>query len=235
MNPYNKHVQAEAPASHLPTIVRHGSNTLSFLIVCFWWVQHSLRPLFFILLWRCTAIAITELMINEEIRDPQVRLIAENGDQLGIVDVRAAQKMADERELDLVKISPNSNPPVCKLMDYGKYRFEMSKREKEQRKNQKIIELKETRLSATIDVRDMEIKAKQTVKFLADGDKVKVSIRFRGRQITHGEIGMDVMTRFYEMLGDSAIKEREPKMEGRSLFMILAPKAEKKTAEKANP
>ena len=174
-------------------------------------------------------------MINEEIRDPQVRLIGENGDQLGIVDVRAAQKMADERELDLVKISPNSNPPVCKLMDYGKYRFEMSKREKEQRKNQKIIELKETRLSATIDVRDMEIKAKQTVKFLADGDKVKVSIRFRGRQITHGEIGMDVMTRFYEMLGDSAIKEREPKMEGRSLFMILAPKAEKKTAEKANP
>ncbi len=169
-------------------------------------------------------------MINEEIRDPQVRLIGENGDQLGIVDVRAAQKMADERELDLVKISPNSNPPVCKLMDYGKYRFEMSKREKEQRKNQKIIELKEVRLSATIDVRDMEIKAKQSVKFLADGDKVKVSIRFRGRQITHGEIGMDVMTRFFEMLGDSAIKEREPKMEGRSLFMILAPKAEKKPA-----
>ena len=168
-------------------------------------------------------------MINEEIRDPQVRLIGENGDQLGIVDVRAAQKMADERELDLVKIAPNSTPPVCKLMDYGKYRFEMGKREKEQRKNQKIIELKEIRLSATIDVRDMEIKAKQTVKFLADGDKVKVSIRFRGRQITHGEIGMDVMTRFYEMLGDSAIKEREPKMEGRSLFMILAPKAEKKT------
>ena len=188
----------------------------------------QLAPTIFILLWRCTAIAITELMINEEIRDPQVRLIAENGDQLGIVDVREAQKMADDRELDLVKISPNSNPPVCKLMDYGKYRFEMSKREKEQKKNQKIIELKETRLSATIDVRDMEIKAKQTIKFLADGDKVKVSIRFRGRQITHGEIGMDVMTRFYEMLGDSAIKEREPKMEGRSLFMILAPKAEKK-------
>ena len=167
-------------------------------------------------------------MINEEIRDPQVRLIGENGDQLGIVDIRAAQRMADEKELDLVKIAPNSTPPVCKLMDYGKYRFEMSKREKEQRKNQKIIELKEIRLSATIDVRDMEIKAKQTVKFLADGDKVKVSIRFRGRQITHGEIGMDVMTRFFEMLGDSAIKEREPKMEGRSLFMILAPKSEKK-------
>ncbi len=167
-------------------------------------------------------------MINEEIRDPQVRLIGENGDQLGIVEIRAAQRMADEKELDLVKIAPNSVPPVCKLMDYGKYRFEMSKREKEQRKNQKIIELKEIRLSATIDVRDMEIKAKQTVKFLADGDKVKVSIRFRGRQITHGEIGMDVMTRFFEMLGDCAVKEREPKMEGRSLFMILAQKSEKK-------
>ena len=167
-------------------------------------------------------------MINEEIRDPEVRLIGENGDQLGIVEVRAAQKMADDKELDLVKIAPNSVPPVCKLMDYGKYRFEMSKRDKEQRKNQKIIELKEIRLSATIDVRDMEIKAKQTVKFLADGDKVKVSIRFRGRQITHGEIGMDVMTRFFEMLNDSAIKERDPKMEGRSLFMILSAKAEKK-------
>lgn len=167
-------------------------------------------------------------MINEEIRDPQVRLIGETGDQLGIVDIRAAQKMADERELDLVKIAPNSVPPVCKLMDYGKYRFEMSKREKEQRKNQKIIELKEIRLSATIDVRDMEIKAKQAVKFLADGDKVKVSIRFRGRQITHGEIGMDVMTRFFEMVEEGAVKERAPKMEGRSLFMILAPKGEKK-------
>ena len=183
---------------------------------------------YFYVLWRCSAIAITELMINEEIRDPQVRLIAENGDQLGIVEIREAQKMADDRELDLVKIAPNSAPPVCKLMDYGKYRFEMSKRDKEQRKNQKIIELKEIRLSATIDVRDMEIKAKQTVKFLADGDKVKVSIRFRGRQITHNEIGMDVMDRFFEMVTDSAIKERAPKMEGRSLFMILTSKNEKK-------
>ena len=186
-----------------------------------------LHPLI-IFIWRCSAIATTELMINEEIRDAELRIIDENGGQLGIMDNRSAQALAEERGLDLVKINPNGNPPVCKLMDYGKYRFEMGKREKEQRKNQKIIELKETRLSATIDVRDMEIKAKQTVKFLADGDKVKVSIRFRGRQITHGEIGMDVMTRFYEMLGDSAIKEREPKMEGRSLFMILAPKAEKK-------
>lgn len=167
-------------------------------------------------------------MINEEIRDPEVRLIAENGDQLGIVDIRTAQKMADDKELDLVKIAPNSKPPVCKLMDYGKYRFEMSKREKEQRKNQKIIELKEIRLSATIDVRDMEIKAKNCLKFLADGNKVKVSIRFRGRQITHNEIGRDVMNRFYEIVAESAVKERMPKMEGRSMFMILAPKSDNK-------
>ena len=167
-------------------------------------------------------------MINEEIRDPQVRLIDENGGQLGIVEIHAAQKMADERELDLVKIAPNSDPPVCKFMDYGKYRFEMSKREKEQRKNQKIIELKEIRLSSTIDLRDMEIKAKQCVKFLGEGDKVKVSIRFRGRQITHNEIGAEVMNRFFEMVTESAIKEKMPKMEGRSMFMILAPKGEKK-------
>jgi len=167
-------------------------------------------------------------MINEEIRDPEVRLIDENGDQLGIVDIRAAQKMADDKELDLVKIAPNSKPPVCKFMDYGKYRFEMSKREKEQRKNQKIIELKEIRLSATIDVRDMEIKAKNCLKFLADGNKVKVSIRFRGRQITHNEIGRDVMNRFYDIVAENAVKERMPKMEGRSMFMILAPKSDNK-------
>ena len=163
-------------------------------------------------------------MINEEIRDPEVRLIDENGNQLGIVNIRDAQHLADERSLDLVKISPNSNPPVCKLMDYGKYRFEMAKREKEQRKNQKTIEVKETRLSATIDLHDMEVKAKATRKFLQDGNKVKVSIRFRGRQITHGDIGLDVMDQFFIMVADCAGKERPPKQEGRNMFMVLAPK-----------
>ena len=163
-------------------------------------------------------------MINEEIRDPEVRLIDENGNQLGIVNIRDAQHLADERSLDLVKISPNSTPPVCKLMDYGKYRFEMAKREKEQRKNQKTIEVKETRLSATIDLHDMEVKAKATRKFLQDGNKVKVSIRFRGRQITHGDIGLDVMDQFFNMVADCAVKERPPKQEGRNMFMVLAPK-----------
>lgn len=167
-------------------------------------------------------------MINEEIRDAEVRLIDEEGNQLGIVDNRHAQALAEERNLDLVKISPNANPPVCKLMDYGKYRFETSKREKEQRKNQKVIELKEIRLSATIDLHDMEVKAKACNRFLQDGNKVKVSIRFRGRQITHGSIGIDVMNRFFEMVEENAMMERPPKMEGRNMFMVLAPKTEKK-------
>ena len=163
-------------------------------------------------------------MINEEIRDPEVRLIDENGGQMGIVEIRKAQALADERSLDLVKIAPTSTPPVCKLMDYGKYRFEMTKREKEQKKNQKVIELKEIRLSATIDLHDMEVKAKACKKFLGDGNKVKVSIRFRGRQITHGDIGLDVMNQFFAMVDENAAMERTPKMEGRNMFMVLAPK-----------
>ena len=167
-------------------------------------------------------------MINEDVRDPEVRLIDENGNQMGIVENRQAQALAEERSLDLVKISPNANPPVCKLMDYGKYRFEMGKRDKEQRKNQKTIEMKEIRLSATIDLHDMEVKAKACKRFLQDGNKVKVNIRFRGRQITHGDIGIDVMDQFFEMVNETAVKERPPKMEGRNMFMVLAPKAEKK-------
>lgn len=163
-------------------------------------------------------------MINEEIRDREVRLIDENGVQLGIVPLATALNMADERGLDLVKIAPQGNPPVCKFMDYGKYRFEQAKREKEQRKNQKIVELKEVRLSATIDQRDMEIKAKNCIRFLKDGDKVKVSIRFRGRQATHGEIGMDVMNAFYELVKDNAAIDKSAKQEGRNLSMILSPK-----------
>ena len=163
-------------------------------------------------------------MINEQIRDPEVRVIDENGGQLGIMSSREAQRIADERELDLVKIAPNSVPPVCKMMDYGKYRFDMIKKEKEQRKNQKIVELKEIRLSATIDMHDMEVKAKACTKFLQNGDKVKVSIRFRGRQITHGDIGEDVMGTFFKLVEQTAVMERTPKQEGRNMYMVLAPK-----------
>lgn len=170
-------------------------------------------------------IAVQELMINDEIRDKEVRLIDANGDQLGIVKLEHALRIADERELDLVKIVPNADPPVCKIMDYGKSRFEQAKREKEQRKNQTVIETKEIRLSATIDMHDMEVKAKACTKFLKSGNKVKVSIRFRGRQATHGDVGLDVMSAFYELVKESAVIDRPAKQEGRNMYMILNPKA----------
>ncbi len=166
-------------------------------------------------------------MINEEIRDREVRVIDQNGEQLGIMLTRAALELAEEKQLDLVKIAPTAKPPVCKIMDYGKYRFEQSKREREIRKNQKVIEIKEVRLSATIEDHDVEVKFKAATKFLKDGDKVKVSIRFRGRQISHSEIGLDVMKDFAERLKDIAVVERRPLTEGRNMTMVLAPKESK--------
>ncbi len=163
-------------------------------------------------------------MINEEIRDKEVRLIGADGSQQGIVALDVAMNMADEAGMDLVKIAPQAEPPVCKIMDYGKYRFEQGKREKEQKKNQKVIDLKEIRLSATIDTHDMEVKAKACTKFLQNGDKVKVSIRFRGRQAKHGDIGLDVMNTFYEMVNETAAIDKPAKQEGRNMFMILTPK-----------
>ena len=151
-------------------------------------------------------------------------MIDQNGEQLGIMLTRAALELAEERQLDLVKIAPTAKPPVCKIMDYGKYRFEQSKREREIRKNQKVIDIKEVRLSATIEDHDVEVKFKAATKFLKDGDKVKVSIRFRGRQISHSEIGLDVMKDFAERLKDIAVVERRPLTEGRNMTMVLAPK-----------
>lgn len=165
-----------------------------------------------------------ELLINEQIRDREVRLISENGEQLGIVSIKDAMARAEERELDLVKISPNANPPVCKLMDYGKYRFDLAKKEREAKKKQKTIEIKEMRLSATIDTHDLEVKAKNVNKFLEAGDKVKVSIRFKGRQLSHTEQGLKVMDAFLKLTDGHCTVEKKAQMEGRSMFMILAPK-----------
>lgn len=166
-------------------------------------------------------------MINEEIRDREVRVIDEKGEQLGVLSIQAALNLADERQLDLVKIAPLAKPPVCKLMDYGKYRFELNKREREQRKNQKIVNIKEVRLSANIEEYHMSFKAKNALEYLKDGDKVKVTIRFRGRQITHSELGAKAMQMFFDMVKDVAVMERAPKLEGRSMIMILAPNAPK--------
>jgi translation initiation factor IF-3 len=171
----------------------------------------------------------TELMINEEIRDKEVRLIDQNGGQLGIMPTRRALELAEEAQLDLVKIVPNAQPPVCKLIDYDKHRFEQAKRERELRKNQKIVSLKEVQLSATIEENDVQTKAKSAIRFLQEGDKVKVSIRFRGRQISHSEIGMKVMADFIERTKDYSSVERRPLLDGRHMIMILAPKAEKES------
>jgi len=161
--------------------------------------------------------------INEEIRDREVRVISAEGEQLGIMSASAALQLAEEADLDLVKISPNAVPPVCKIMNYGKFKFEQAKKEKENRKNQKVVELKEIYLSMTIDIGDLNVKAKKTIEMLGEGNKVKVSIRMRGRQQAHAVMGIDVMKRFFEMLGGKAVMDKEPKTEGRNILMILSP------------
>ena len=168
-----------------------------------------------------------DLMINEEIRDREVRLIDENGEQLGVMPTAKAMELAEERGLDLAKIQPTAKPPVCKLLDYDKYRYEQSRRERENRKNQRVVETKEVQLSATIEENDVLTKAKMAQKFLQGGDKVKVSIRFRGRQITHREIGMQVMQDFAARCAEVSSVERRPMMDGRHMIMILDPKAAK--------
>ncbi len=166
-------------------------------------------------------------MINEEIRDREVRVIGAEGEQLGVLPIRQAMELAEQKEMDLVKIVANAHPPVCKLMDYDKYRFEQSKRLREIRKNQKVIILKEVQLSATIEENDVLVKAKNAIRFLEEGNKVKVSIRFRGRQITHTEVGLQKMNNFLEHIKDVAVVERRPLVEGRHMIMILAPKENK--------
>lgn len=168
-----------------------------------------------------------EQQINEEIRDPEVRLISETGEQLGIMSAKDALKLAEERDLDLVKIAPMAKPPVCKIMDYGKFRFEKSKKEKEARKNQKVIEIKEIRLSLNIDTHDFDFKIKNARKFLEDGNKLKVSIRFRGREMAHPEIGTAIMDRADEALADVAVVDKPAKLEGRQMLMFMSPKANK--------
>ena len=162
--------------------------------------------------------------INDEIRDREVRLIGDEGEQLGIMSAEAALQIAAEREMDLVKIAPGSNPPVCKIMDYGKYRFEQTKKEKEAKKNQRVIEIKEIRMSPSIGDNDFNTKLKNGQKFLTDGDRVKVSVRFRGREMAHTEIGAQLLKDFAEKCADIANMDKAPKLEGRNMSMFLSPK-----------
>ena len=163
-------------------------------------------------------------MINEQIRDKEVRLIGENGEQLGIMSAKDAYKLAQEAELDLVKIAPTAKPPVCKIIDYGKYRYELARKEKEARKKQKTVDVKELRLSPSIDTHDVQVKVKKANEFLKDGDKVKISIRFRGREIGHSKVGMQIMEDFAKATEEFGTVDKQPKMEGKSLVMFLAPK-----------
>lgn len=160
--------------------------------------------------------------VNNDIRAKEIRVIGSNGDMLGIMSPSAALAIAEEEDLDLVEISPAAVPPVCKVMDFGKFKFEQLKREKENRRNQKVVELKEVWLSMTIDVGDLNVKAKQTMKFLEAGNKVKVSIRMRGRQMAHSNMGIDVMKRFFDMLEGKAAMDKPPVTEGRNISMTLS-------------
>ena len=172
-------------------------------------------------------IAIKEMQINEAINDKELRVITDSGEQLGIMSAAEALKEAEKRDLDLVKIAPQATPPVCKIMDYSKYRFEQAKREKEQRKNQRVIEIKEVRLSLNIDKHDFETKANQAKKFLSQENKVKVTIRFRGREMAHPENGLVIMDNFAEACSEMGNVEKKAKLEGRSMMMFLAPKSTK--------
>ena len=180
-------------------------------------------PLFlFYFLWREPAIS--ELFINEQIRDKEIRLIGESGEQLGIMSSREALKLAEEAGLDLVKIAPTAKPPVCKIVDYGKYRYEQARKEKEARKKQKTIEIKEIRLSPNIDTNDLNTKINAAKKFLTKGDKVKVTLRFRGREMAHMNASKHILDDFAEALTEIAVVEKPAKVEGRSMTMVLAEK-----------
>ena len=165
--------------------------------------------------------------LNEDIRDREIRLIGDQGEQLGIMSAAEALKIADEQGLDLVKISPQAVPPVCKLMNYGKFRFEQSKREKEARKNQHVVEIKEIRMSPSIDVNDFNVKLRNAQKFLADGNRCKVTVRFRGREMAHTNIGQDLLLKFAEECGEQAVMDKSPKLEGRHMSIVLSPKPAK--------
>ena len=172
-------------------------------------------------------VIISELMINGQIRDKEVRVIGTNGEQLGVMSARDAQKIAYEKDLDLVKIAPGAKPPVCRIMDYGKYCFEQQKREKEARKNQKVVSIKEIRMFSAIDTHDFETKVNQAKKFLQGGDKLKVSVRFRKRAIAHPQIGEELLKRFQEACKEVGVVDKPAKMEGRSMVMFISPKASK--------
>lgn len=192
------------------------------------WIFVCTRFCFYYIFWRCFVIANNkQYQINEEIRDKELRVIDVDGAQLGILSAKQALELAYEKDLDLVKIAPQATPPVCRIMDYGKFCFEQSKREKEAKKNQKVMDVKEVRMSSTIDTNDFNTKVNQAVKFLKGGDKVKVSVRFRKRTVAHPQFGEELMSKFKEAVTEFGVVDKPSKMEGRSLVMFVSPKNNK--------
>ena len=187
----------------------------------------ALASVFYLFFLEVLTIAKLDHQLNDEIRDKEIRLIGADGAQLGIVSADEANAMADEQGLDLVKISPNATPPVCKIMDYSKFCYDQKKREKDARKNQKVVEIKEIRMSPSIDTNDLNTKIKSATKFLADGNRVKVSVRFRGREMAHTNIGEKLLMDFAEACTEVATMEKNPKLEGRFMAMFLTPKNSK--------
>lgn len=205
------------------TEIISGYLLLSTFFIVFYY-NEDLKFIFCLLNSEVSAISKNELMINEDIRDKEVRLIDADGTMIGITATKEAQKLASSKNLDLVKIAPQGVPPVCKIMDYGKYMFELAKKEKEARKNQKIISIKEVRVSPSIEDHDFEFKVKNAYKFLKDGDKVKVSVKFRGREMHYTSIGNEILAKFAELVEEVGTVEKKPKLEGKSMIMILNPK-----------
>lgn len=201
--------------------IEEVNKILGHIVPEFFGCHQSIR---FLIFRRCFSISNQSHQINEDIRDAQVRLISETGEQLGIKTAAEALQIAEDKELDLVKISPNANPPVCRLMDYGKFRFEQTKKEKEAKKNQHVVEIKEIRMSPVIDVNDFNIKLKNGQKFLKEGNRLKVTVRFRGREMAHTDIGRELLKKFAEECSEVATLDKSPNLEGRHMIMFMSSK-----------
>ena len=201
--------------------VHNVQSRYEYVIVCGCFAASALC------IWGCFIIGKLDHQINEEIRDKELRVIGANGDQLGIMSSADALALAEEKELDLVKIAPNAVPPVCKIMDYGKFRFEQLKKEKEAKKNQRVVEVKDIRMSPSIDTNDLNTKVKNAMKFLKDGNRVKVTVRFRGREMAHTSLGEVLLKQFGESCAEVATVEKGAKLEGRNMSMFLSPKNSK--------
>ena len=201
--------------------VHNVQSRYEYVIVCGCFAASALC------IWGCFIIGKLDHQINEEIRDKELRVIGANGDQLGIMSSADALALAEEKELDLVKIAPNAVPPVCKIMDYGKFRFEQLKKEKEAKKNQRVVEVKEIRMSPSIDTNDLNTKVKNAMKFLKDGNRVKVTVRLRGREMAHTSLGEVLLKQFGESCAEVATVEKGAKLEGRNMSMFLSPKNSK--------